>query len=199
MAEKHKYGLLGRLNVEDLTNAFMGLEQKEQTIAVMVGVLVFILLLVLPISCASSKLSGLQTDYQKQKKETADLMAKLSEYQTSKGKLEALKVSLKGGGGDSLSTVMESLANEAGIGPNIEKLRPVNLESNDYYDEVGVDAIVSKVSLSQATDYLTKIVQYTKAPLRIKKLQMKPRYENRSLLNLTFEVSTIQVKGDAGE
>ena len=95
--------------------------------------------------------------------------------------------------------LLESIANEVGIGANIEKLRPVNLESNDYYDEVGVDAIVSKVSLNQAIDYLSRLENHPRAPLKIKKLQIKPRYENRSLLNLTFQVSTIQAKGEAVE
>ncbi len=195
-AIKSKYSLRGRFNFEDLYNAFLGLEQREQTILVIVSVVVFILLLVLPISCTSSKLGALRQEYSKTRKGTESLASKLRDYQSSKMTLEALKKKLNSSGGDSLTTILESLANDEGIGQNIDKLHPVNLETTDFYDELGVDAILSKVSLDQIVSYLYKIENDSRLPMRIKKLQMKPSYQNRQLLSVTFEVSTLKLKGE---
>lgn len=193
---KSKYTLRGRFNFEDLYNAFLGLEQREQTIAVIVSGLVLILLLVLPISCASSKLGNLQQEYSKSRKGVEDLAAKLRDYQSSKSTLDGLRKKWHASGGKSLTTVLESLANDEGIGQNIDKLRPVNLDTTDYYEEQGVDAILSKVSLDQILSYLYKIENDSRLPMRIKKIQMKPTYQNRSLFSVTFEVSTLKLKGE---
>ena len=64
MTEKRsKYSLLERINFEDLYNAFLGLEQRQQTLIVIGGVVLALLLVFVPISCATSKLGKLQKDY----------------------------------------------------------------------------------------------------------------------------------------
>ncbi len=200
MAEKHsKYSLIGRINFEDLYNAFLGLEQRQQTILVLGSIVLLIIFIVMPVTCASSKLGKLQGDYDKSLKEAGDLVGKIGAYQEAKASLDGLKKQYNSNKAASLTTVMEAIANENGIGPNVDKLKPINLESTDYYDELGVDASLTKVSLDQVLSYLYKIENNQDVPLRVKKLQIKPSYQNRSMLNVTLQVSTIKMKGDSVE
>ncbi len=200
MAEKRsKYGLLGRLNFEDLYNGFLGLETRQQTMIVAAVVVVLILILVLPISCASSRLAGLEGDYQEGKKKMGELVDRFRVYQSAKAKLEKIKAQFDKAKGESLTTVLETLANEEGIGENLEKLRPINLETTDIYDETGVDATVGKISLEQAVHFIQRVETETRLPMRIKKVQMKPGYQNRDLITLTLQISTIKLKGESVE
>lgn len=195
MAEKRsKYGLLN-LNFEDLYNGFMGLEDRAQTLTVLGLVVVFLMLLVLPVTCASSKLGQMQEEFDKGKKSIEDLVKKVGDYELSRSKLQVLRKKFSTGANESMSTVMESLANEVGIGSNVDRLRPVNLDTTEFYDEVGVDATVSKITLDQAVQFIDKIEKNSKIPMRIKKLEIKPSYQNRQLLTVMMQVSTVKPKG----
>ena len=84
MSEKQsKYSLFARLNFEDLYNAFLGLEQRQQTLAVIGGIVLCLLIIILPISCASSKLGGLDKQYTKSRKSMNTFMGKIHRYQSS--------------------------------------------------------------------------------------------------------------------
>ena len=194
-----KYSFLGRINFEDLYNAFLNLDQRRQILAVGVGVLVILMVVFLPITCATSKLSGLENDFEKGKKISDSLMGKIASYQQAKGELDSLKEKFAGSAGGSLTTAVESLANETGIGDKIERLKPTQLGSTDFFDEEGVDAVVSKVTLEQTTDFLSKVENYAQLPMRIKKLQIKPRYGSRDEMTVTLTISTLRVKGGEGE
>ncbi|MBI4412493.1 MAG: type II secretion system protein M [Deltaproteobacteria bacterium] len=197
MTERSKYSLLGRINFEDLYNAFLGLEQRQQTFIVIGGVVLAILLIILPISCATSRLGKLGEDYEKSREGMSSFMSKIHDYQASKKQLAEVQKQLSAGGGQSLTTVLEALANEEGIGGNIEKLKPVNMGTSDYFDETGVDATISKVTLDQIVGYLSRIETHPDIPMKVKKMQIKPRYGGRSQLTLTFQVSTMQIKKEA--
>jgi len=199
MAEKRsKYGLLN-LNFEDIYNSFMGLEERAQTLAAVGLVLLLLTLIIMPISCASSKLGQMQDDFDKGRKSIDDLVKKVSDYELSKNKLAVLKKKFSKGAGESMSTVIESIANEAGIGSNVDKLRPITLDSTEFYDEVGVDASISKVTLEQAVGFITSVESETKIPMRIKKLEIKPSYQNRQQLTVLMQISTVKPKGEESE
>ncbi|MBI2340840.1 MAG: hypothetical protein HYU99_10845 [Deltaproteobacteria bacterium] len=195
MAEKRsKYGLLEKLNFDDLYNAFLGLEQRQQTFIVIGGIVLIILAIIVPISCASSRLGRLREDYEKSRAGMASFMARVADYQAAEKSVEEIQKRLSAGEGQSLTTVLEGLANEEGIGGNIDKLKPVNLGTSDYFDEVGVDGSINKVNLDQIVNYLYRIENHPHIPMKVKKLQIKPKYGGRSQLNVTFQVSTIQLK-----
>lgn len=196
---RSKYSFFGRINFEDLYNAFLNLDQRRQILTVGVGVLLILLVIFLPITCATSRLSGLERDFEKGKKISESLMGKIAAYQSAKGELDTLKQKFASTAGGSLTTVVETLANEAGIGDKIERLKPTQVGSTDYFDEEGVDAVVSKVTLGQATDFLEKVENYAQLPMRIKKLQLKPRYGSRDELTVTLQISTLRVKGGEAE
>lgn len=199
MATSHsKYSLLSRINLEDLYNAFLGLEERQQILIAIGAAFLLLLILILPISCASSKLSDLEKDYKVDSKGRQDFMSKVADYQFSKYELVNIKQKLAKNAGEegSLTVVIETIANEAGIGGNIQRLKPLHLGTSEYYDEEGVDAVISKVSLDQITDFLFRLEDYKAVPIKINKLQLKPGYRDRGELTATFQVSTIEIKGD---
>ena len=200
MAPRSKYSILGRVNWEDLYNAFLALDEKKQVVFLGGAILVVLLMLILPVTCASSKLSGLNEEYQADQKGNETFEARIAEYQTQKSQLADFKRQMdKATQGGSISAVIESMANEAGVKDNIDRLKPLTLAATDFYDEEGVDAIISKVSLDQIVDFLYRLENYRDFPLKIKKLQIKPRYGNRDQFTATFQATTVKLKGDENE
>lgn len=197
---RSKYSLLGRINWEDLYNAFLGLEEKKQLLIVVSAAIFIILLLVLPVTCASSRLGDLEKEYEAGKKGSLTFTEKITAYQNDKALLSSLQKQIsQASQGGSMSAIIESMANEAGINENIERLKPVNLATTDYYDEEGVDAVISRVTLPQIIDFLYSLESRKDLALRIRKLQLKPRYGSRSQITATFQITSVKLKGDENE
>lgn len=194
MAGPSKYSLMGRINFEDLYNAFLALEQRNQIFWVSGGVVLLIFLLVFPITCATSKLGQMEKDFEKENKTTVKLLEKVQNYQNSKKQVEELKSELASNSGGSLTTLIESIAKELEIAENINRLKPITLGSTDYYEEEGVDGVLTRVELQPLLQFLHKIETSEATPLRIKKLTIKPEYRNRMELTATFQVSTLKIK-----
>lgn len=199
MAGSSKYSLLNRINFEDLYNAFLNLEQRQQVFSLLGAFVFLIVSAVLPITCASSKLSQLEGDYEKSEKTNKELMNKMAAYQTANAKLESLRQKLKTGGGGSLNAAIESIANDLGIKDNVDRLRPIVLGTTDFFEEEAVDGAINRLTLDQVVNFLVKVKQYEAMPLKVKKLEIKPKYNKRSELSVSFQISTLRLKGDGGE
>lgn len=201
MAGRSKYSVLGRVNWEDLYNAFLAFDEKKQILFLGSAIVLALVMLILPITCASSKISGLEEEYRADQKGNETFAAKIAEYQTQKAELANFKKQLDKAtlGGGSISAVIESMAGEAGIKDNIERLKPLTLAATDFYDEEGVDGVVSKISLDQIVDFLYRLENYKEFPLKIKKLQIKPRYGSRDQFTVTFQATTVKLKGEDNE
>lgn len=197
---RSKYGLLGRLNIEDLYNAFLGLEQRQQVLAVGGAVLMLLALIIVPVTCATSKLGDLESEYDKNKKEWDSFMGRIGTYQAGKEALAQKRDQIgRGGLSGSLTTIVETLARESEIGDKIERLKPATGDSSsEYFDEEGVDVVLSGVSLSQAVSFLYKVENY-QPPLRLKNLQLKTRYGKRNELTATMRIMTLKLKKEKGE
>ncbi|EKD41364.1 MAG: hypothetical protein ACD_73C00747G0002 [uncultured bacterium] len=194
-----KYGLISKLNLEDLYNSFLGLEEKQQLMTIGGIVVIFIIIILMPISCAYSKLSKLESDYEKGSKNRESFSQKISEHQNLQAQLDLIKKGMAGSKSGSLNSIIESLANEAEIGSNIDRLKPMSLGSTDYYEEDGVDAVISNVNLDQISKFLLKIEQNKSVPLHIKKLDIKTRYNKRDQLTATMQIGTFKLKGEESE
>ncbi|MDO8519542.1 MAG: hypothetical protein Q7T11_05205 [Deltaproteobacteria bacterium] len=199
MPGRSKYSILGRVNWEDLYNGFLALDEKKQVLFLGGGILLILLMLILPITCASSKLSGLEKEYEANREGNETFAGKIAEYQKQKSQLQDYKQKASKAQGGSISTVIEQLAGEAGIKENIERIKPITLAATDFYDEEGVDAVISKISLDQIVNFLYRLENYGDFPLKVKKFQLKPRYGNRDQFTATFQATTIKLKGDENE
>lgn len=197
MATGSKYSIFNRLNPEEIYNQFLGMDQRQQILTVSALIIVLVLMIVVPFGCASAKLSDLEKDYEKSMKSQEKFMSKLETYEKTQGRIQQLRKALSGSsGGRSLSAVVESIANEAEIGSKINRLKPINLGVTEFFDEEGVDAVFTQVSLEEVLNFLQKVEDYQQIPLTIKQLQVKPNYRQRQMLTATIQLSTLKAKID---
>lgn len=196
MSLKSKYAIFERFNIETLYNTFLGLQPREQLVALIVAGILIIFIVVVPISLASGKLSTMERSITSGREQINDVVREIEAYNRERSQLSAIETQLKSGFDTSISTTLENLAAQAGVKENVESLKEKPLVPSDVFDEASVDVRISKVSLSQLIDFLYKIEGEKTRVLRIKQLQIKPRYDNKKLLDAYFQVSTFKLSGE---
>lgn len=198
MSLKSRYNILQRLNFEALYNTFLGLEGREQTFA-LIGAGVLVLFLIgLPLSLASGKLSSLENQLEQGREKGRQIAHKLENYKQLQAQLKGLEVKIGGGFDPTLTTTMEQLAEKAGIKERIENIKQRAPTPSDMYDEVSADVRLTRITVPQLVDYLYNIENDPGHFLRIRQIQVKRRYDNKQLMDVSFQVSTYKLQGVGG-
>lgn len=185
---------LNRLNLEGLYNTFLGLTPREQTFTLVGFAVAVILLLGLPVSLAVGKLSTLEKAIQQSRENRRQVIREIESYKKMDSQFNAVAKQFEKGFDRTITTTMEKLAQQVGIKDRIESLKERPIAPSDLYDELAVDVRISKVTLDQLADFLYRIEQHEQLILRIKQLQVKPRYGNRNLLDASFQVATYRLQ-----
>lgn len=191
MAKSGKYSLKDRLRVGELYDRFLSLAPKQQSLALVGGGVVLVLLVVLPITCASSRLGKMERRIVNHEKNVTQVTEKISEYNKIKNKLSGMEKKIRPKSQVQLTTRLESLATQSGIGANIDSLKENPGTPGEDFEEVVVAVRMSKLSLSQIIEFLYGVETQRDLSLKIKRMQLKPRYDNRALFDANFEVSTL--------
>ncbi|MDL1871570.1 hypothetical protein FBR05_05150 [Deltaproteobacteria bacterium PRO3] len=199
MAKSGKYSWKERLNLEELYNTFIGFAPREQ-ILVGVGVGVGLLLLILiPFACGSSRLSKLESQIQSHEKNVSKVVDKITELQQAQAKMKAVESRIRPKSQVQLTTKLEALATQSGIGQNIDSLKEMPGTPGEDFEEMVVAVRLSRLSLSQLIEFLYGIESQSDMSLQVKRLQLKPRYDNRQQFDANFEISTYVSTAPAGE
>ncbi len=194
MGLKSRYSLLRRIDLDSLYNTFVGLTSREQMIAA--GVSVFLLLLVigLPISLMSGKLSHLEKRIEETRETQKQVLRSIEYFQKLQSELKTVEDRFSHGFDATITTTMETLAGQAGIREQIDSLKERPPNPSDLFDENAVDVRLRKVTLPQLVDYLFKIEHHPQLLLRVKQVQIKPRFDNKQLLDVSFQVATFRLQ-----
>ncbi len=193
MAQAGKYSLRERLKIDELYDTFIGLAPKQQMLAGGGVVLGLLLLIFIPVTCASSRLSKLEKQIESHEKNVSKVVGKIGEYNQVKGRLKELESRIRPKSQVQLRTRIETLATQSGITNNIDSLKEKSNPGEDL-EELIVDVRVSKLSLGQILEFIYGMESQGDISLRVQRLQLKPRYDNRQLFDADFEVSTFDSK-----
>lgn len=193
MSLLEKINPVTKLSYDDIYNTFLGLERRQQMIAVSVLAVLLIVILFAPITCVTSKLNEKEEEYKEYGGMASELYAVLGEYSALRGDFRKIEESFGKLGGDSLSRVIYSLAEEIGIKKSNVSLKSVNLSTSDLFEEVGKQATIKNALFDQTIRLLDQLVNYKELPLSIKKLAIKVDPQNKQVMkSVTFTVSTIK-------
>lgn len=184
---------LEKLKFANLYNTYLGLTSREQTIALIAAGALLVLVVFLPVMVASGKISRLEQEIAKGNEQLRDVVHEIDRYQEMRGKLQTAEEKLMGGFDSTIATTMESLASKADIANKIDSLKEKPTASSDIFDELTVDVRMKQVRLKELITYLHSIQENPDKLLRLKKLEIKPRYDNKKELNTSFSVSTYRL------
>jgi hypothetical protein len=155
-----------------------------------IGVLALIVYIIF-----QSFLSGggtLEKRAQTLQEELAKVKSLRAEYIESKRKINTITASIKRESSDLLPLVEKILVDEQVERGNFS----INLRaptSGDLYEETSVDVDLRKIPLDKAVDVLYKI-QTMPSFLRVSKLRLSTRFNDPSLMDVSFRVSTFKFK-----
>lgn len=90
-----------------------------------------------------------------------------------------------------LLTFLENLAIEAGIKEKITKMKPDNPEIEGALKITAVEIKLEKLDLEQLVSFLYKVEKNRQIIFKTKRLAVKTRFDNKQLLDATFQVVNI--------
>lgn len=188
-----------KLKVENLYAVYLGMNPREQTISLVAAAITLLLVLILPVMVASTRISRLETDVSQGRDGLRQIMRAIEGYDKKSMELKQLQKSIGGGFDSSISTTLESIAENIGIKDQIDSLKEKSAAPSDVFDESSVDVRLKRVSLKQLIDYLHAIESNQNSLLRLKNLSVKSRFDNKRDMDATFSVSTYRLLEGTGE
>ncbi len=77
------------------------------------------------------------------------------------------------------------------MGIAVDSMKERENPGDDSYKEMLIEVRVSKTTLDQLVELLYNVESYRTAKLKVTSLKLRPRYEDKRLLDATFEAATI--------
>lgn len=182
-----------QLKLETLYNVYLGMNPKEQTVALVVAVAAVLLVLILPVVVASSRISKLEGDVERGRDQLRDVMRAVESYDEKTAQLKGLQKAVGGGFDSSISTTLESIAETSGIKDRIDALKEKPTTPTETFDEASVDVRLKKMKIQELVDYLYAIENNQNSVLRLKQLSIKTRFDNKQELDASFTISTYRL------
>ena len=190
---------LKKLSPESVYNAYFGMSPREQTFALVGAAVALVLIIVLPVVVASSRIGKLEREVEEGKKQFRGIMRSIDSYNAKKAELASLQQALSGGYNTSISTTMESLAEKHGMKENIDSLKAKVAPPSDIYEEQSVDMRFKRVMLEPLVSFLYDVENDPGKLLRIKSINVKPRFDNKRELDVSLTISTYRLLEGAME
>jgi general secretion pathway protein M len=113
------------------------------------------------------------------------------DYQRQKSVIDSINSQLKKQPNFAIFSRLEELASQTGT--KILQINPMPSPPSELYKEELVEVKMQGVALEQLVRYLHQ-VENSPQFLKIKRLDIKPRPDNRQILNVTFRVSAFTLK-----
>jgi general secretion pathway protein M len=171
-------------------NFFQNLGLREKMFVLGAGIaLLLALLFRLVIDPTRASAARLDRQVTAAQRDLQDLRTLQQDYRRQKGILDDINGQLKRQKSFSLFSRLEELAGQTGIRSSILYMKPAVNTPSDAYEEDSVEVRMEGVTLEQLTTYLYQI-ENSPQFMRIKRLYIKPRADNKQILSAIFRVST---------
>ncbi len=191
MALKTRYSPLQQFSLVNIFNSYADLSSRSR-IAALVGIGFLILLLIgLPISLVTGKITGLKKDIASAQKSFLQVSEKVESYQAVKAEVALIEEKYGRPLGGSLSSRVENLAKTAGLKVDI---REKPNQETEFLEINSVEVRLSQVPLSDVVQLIHDLEADKLTPMQIRRLQMKVKGNNRQQMDASFDVATFTLK-----
>ena len=127
------------------------------------------------------------------RRQLTELRTMQQEYQRQKTVVDSINSQLKKQQNFAIFSRLEEFAGQTGIRNKILYMKPTVSTPSEVYNEESVEVKMEGVTLEQLVRYLHQI-ENSPQLLKIKRLEIKPRFDNRQILTATFRVSAFTLK-----
>jgi len=181
-----------RFNYDDVYNAVLGLERRQQVLLLTGVGVVTVILVFLAIYIFTGTISESREDYEGHLDSAALLLGRAIEFdelQKSYGQLGEASSKL---GTDPLNTAIYGLAEELGVKDNVASVTTVVVPpSTSQFQEVSKSVTLKNVTLEKLIQFLDKLTRHDQLLMSVKKLNLKPDVSRKTVIHqATMTVST---------
>ncbi len=168
----------------------MKLSRRERNVLIGAAAFLLVLGLYLLVDSSVQRYHLLEKKIVTKKAEIRQISRLRAEYLEAHRQLANIKKQLdRGKKGFSILSFIEDLAKKENMRENIGSVKPKKMPLNDAYEEHLVEIHMENVSLPDLVDFIYRI-EHSGHLLKVKRLRIKTRYDNRDLLNVTLQVTT---------
>lgn len=184
-----KLNLGDRWQIDDLYNTFLGLEKKQQILAVVGGVVVLLIVLALPVKLVTSKLGEKEADYQDYAEMAGEFYALKNQFDLQKGQIESLTKRVKGR--DPLKQIVIQMTDAMNLDRGKVDLSENSSSKGDVFTELSKDVKIQNIRMDDAIKLLSRLDQNEEVPIKITKLNLKANSRNKMVIRtMTFTLVT---------
>ncbi len=175
-------------------NFWQNLQPRERLFVGGAGAaLVLVLFFMLVIDPLFKRSAELDRQIVTARRQLTELRTMQQDYRRQKSVVDSINSQLKNQQNFAIFSRLEELAGQTGIRNNILYMKPTVSTPSEVYNEESVEIKMEGVTLAQLVRYLHQ-VENSPQLLKIKRLETKPRFDNRQLLTATFRVSAFTLK-----
>ncbi len=168
--------------------------QREQRLILGGGGILILIAIFVFVDSRIQRYDQLNNKIANNKNELIKISHLQSQHQETNQQLSAIQAQLEKMPKDfSVMSFIEDLANKENIRENIGSQKPKKIKLNDEYDETYVEIQMDNVELPKLVKFINKI-ENSGHLLKIKRLRIKTRYDDRNLLSVTMQVTTYKKK-----
>lgn len=191
---------LKRINIETLYNAFLGLQPREQLIALGGAIVSLLLIIGLPISIASSQLGNLEEEISALRDTEREIVKELQNYRQVDGELKKIEQKVATGFDGSMLSTFSSLAEELTMRQQLVSSKDRGETPFDFYDEVKMELTLKNVTLPQMMQFLYRVEYHPKHLYHVQSFDLKRDYRNHQLFDVNkFVIATYRLQKTEGE
>ncbi|QQR80929.1 MAG: hypothetical protein IPJ69_01910 [Deltaproteobacteria bacterium] len=191
MALKTRYSPLQQFSLANVFNSYADLSSRSRMVALAVVGGVLLLLIGLPISLVTGKITGLKKEITTAQKGYFQVSEKVEAYKDIKATVASIEEKYGRPLGGSLSSRVESLARTSGLKVDI---REKPNQETEFLEINSVEVRLSQVSLNEIIQLIHDLEADKLTPMQIRRLQMKVKGPNRQQMDASFDVATFTLK-----
>jgi general secretion pathway protein M len=171
----------------------MRLSTREiAVVAIGAVVVVFMASWLLVIEPVGEKLALLDRKLTEQLRSMEKMQRLTANFARLEKQITATEQRLKRSKNFSILSHLEGQAKQGQVKQHIVQMKPLSGQSTRFYKENVVEIKMEKIPLDQLVRYLYK-VENSPELLRIKELRIKPRFDNKNLMDARFKVSAYEL------
>jgi len=191
MALKTRYSPLQHFSLDNFFTTIGELSPRNKVVAMAIAGAALVLTLFLPLSLVSGKVGSLKKEITSGQKGYKQVVDKIADYEAIRAEMTALEGKF-GRPAGSLTSRIDGVARQAGL--NVDQLKEKAPQETDFLEINSIEVKLSGVNLPQLMEFLYNVENDKASPMRVRRLQVKPKFANRQLLDVNLEVATFILK-----
>ena len=194
MALKTRYSPLQQFSLANVFNSYADLSSRSRAVALVVVTLLLMIVLGLPISLVTGRITGLKKEITSVQKGYLQVSEKVEAYKEMKSAITAIEEKYGRPLGGSLSSRVENLAKQLELKVDI---REKPNQETEFLEVNSVEVRLNQASLNEVIQLIHDLESDKLTPMQIRRLQLKTKGTNRQQMDASFDVATFTLKKEA--